>query len=168
MASSNLRLVIVLNRRDQRFTLHVLSTRDSSVNLTVKVGLITLDIKNEFNTALWASVLDALRGKDIPTYLWWLIDSYLANRTLHYQDDEVTTAIELSNEVPQDSVLGPTHWNVLYDRLLRLRLPKDTKLLVFIEMSKSYPEPNTVENWDRGWNQPPTSQKLSYLASGFS
>lgn len=49
--------------------------------------MLTLDIKNAFNSSPWASIIDAMRKKDIPIYLCKLIDSYLSDRTLTFEAD---------------------------------------------------------------------------------
>jgi len=63
-----------------------------------------------------------------------MIKSYLDNRRLQIDTGvEDTKEIEVSCEIPQGSVLGPTLWNVLYDGLLRTRLPTGVKFLAFAD-----------------------------------
>jgi len=66
---------------------------------------VSLDVKNAFNTAPWKTVDNALRVKNVPSYLMKMIRSYpqdlsiLVGETLHRRS---TTC-----GVPQGSVLGP-------------------------------------------------------------
>lgn len=48
-------------------------------------GVLMLDVKNAFNSAPWAKILDALRYKDTPPYLCKLVDSYLSERSITYR-----------------------------------------------------------------------------------
>ena len=82
-----------------------------------KIGLLTLDIKNAFNSASWEKILDAMCAKDLPLYLCRIINSYPTDRTLSININSKYTDVELSSGVLQSSVLGPTLWNLLYDSL---------------------------------------------------
>jgi len=44
-----------------------------------KIGVLTLDIRNAFNSAPWEAILKALLEKSIPSYLCRIIGSYLDN-----------------------------------------------------------------------------------------
>lgn len=49
----------------------------------------------------------------------------MSERTLEIGD---RSEIEITCGIPQGSVLGPTLWNVLYDEVLRLRVPPLVKM----------------------------------------
>lgn len=82
--------------------------------LKMKVGVILIDIKNAFNSAPWGKILEAAELKNIPQYLIRIIDSYLSNRSILYKDDGgINISETVTCGVPQESVLGPTLWNIL-------------------------------------------------------
>lgn len=84
------------------------------------VALITLDVKNAFNTAAWDIILTTLRQKGVSQYLINTINSYLDERSVQL---DKKTQLEVFSGVPQGSILGPTLWNVLYDGVLETVLP---------------------------------------------
>lgn len=94
---------------------------------------VTLDVKNAFNSASWQFILEALNRRKIENNLICLIASYLSERKIILQAEDLTEMEAVSGGVPQGSVLGPTLWNVLYDDLLRLDLPEETKLIGFAD-----------------------------------
>lgn len=96
-------------------------------------GVLTLDIKNAFNSAPRAKLLDALRDKDTPAYLCKMVDSYLSERSITYIITGGQLITELSIGVPQGSVLGPTLWNVLYYDLQNVRLTRSVTLIAFAD-----------------------------------
>ena len=84
--------------------------------------MVTVKVRNAFNSANWTAIRQALQSKNIPPYLQALLRNYFVGRTLHYNTDEGVVSRTISADVPQGSVLGPTLWNVMYDNLLRLPL----------------------------------------------
>lgn len=111
--------------------LEALKTTVKSSNL--KVGVLTLDIKNAFNSAPWKAILEAMNDKEVPGYLQRIICSYLENRSLLFESGGVEKNMMITCGVPQGSVLGPTLWNVLYDGLLRTHLPTGVEYLAFAD-----------------------------------
>lgn len=94
-------------------------------------ALVTLDVRNAFNTAPWVGIDQALRNKDIPLYLLRMLRSYLQGRVLLVGPQKTPRKVKCG--VPQGSVLGPALWNVYYDGLLGLQLPPSVKLIAFAD-----------------------------------
>lgn len=98
-----------------------------------KIGVLSLDVKNAFNSAPWEAIMGALQDKNVPSYLRHIIGSYLDNRTLLVSSGGNTKKVPLSIGVPQGSVIGPTLWNIHYDGLLKISLPTGVSFLAFAD-----------------------------------
>lgn len=66
--------------------------------------MVTLDIKNAFNTAPWETMMEELERREISQYLIGMIGAYLRGRTVISGDSE----LQMTCGVPQGSVLGPS------------------------------------------------------------
>ena len=98
------------------------------------VLLVTLDVKNAFNSARWVDMLEALRNTfRIPAYLLRLIENYLRQRLLIYETREGTRTMDVTSGAAQGSILGPDLWNVAYDSLLRSEMPEETVLVGYAD-----------------------------------
>ena len=86
-------------------------------------ALITIDVKNAFNSASWEAIAAAVERMKIPPHLCRLLRNYFDGRVLQYDMAEGVKTTSITAGVPQRKVLGPTLWNVLYDGILTLALP---------------------------------------------
>ena len=71
--------------------------------------VVTLDVKNAFNSAKWDHILDGIRKFNVPAYLERIIINYFQHRVLIYDSDEGTKTYRITGGVPQGSVLGPLY-----------------------------------------------------------
>jgi hypothetical protein len=96
-------------------------------------AIVTLDIKNAFNSARWSCIMKALGLLGIPYYIRKIVRNYFQNRILTYNTDIGCREYKVSGGVPQGSVLGPLLWNIMYDGVFRLKLTNDAKLVGFAD-----------------------------------
>ena len=98
------------------------------------VLLVTLDVRNAFNSARWCDMLDALENTfHVPPYLMRLIQDYLRFRLLIYNTAEGPRTMDVTSGAAQGSILGPDLWNVAYDSLLRSEMPEETVLVGYAD-----------------------------------
>lgn len=98
------------------------------------VMLVTLDVRNAFNSARWADMLDALQATFlIPPYLLRMLQSYLRDRELVFETLDGPRYREVTAGAAQGSILGPDLWNIMYDGILRMEMPHDTFLVGYAD-----------------------------------
>ncbi|KAF0771014.1 Uncharacterized protein FWK35_00001319 [Aphis craccivora] len=93
--------------------------------------LVTLDVKNAFNSLRWPMIDKALRHVQTPEYLVDMLRSWLSDRTLLAGAERTSRPVTCG--VPQGSVLGPALWNVAYDSLMRMDVLPGVKLIGFAD-----------------------------------
>ena len=94
------------------------------------VVMVTLDVKNAFNSAPWGGIIEQLNKIEISPYIIKLICSYLESRCLLVGKNH---KMDMTCGVPQGSVLGPTLWNLYYDDVLRLDVPDGTTIIGYAD-----------------------------------
>ena len=96
-------------------------------------ALISIDIRNAFNTARWNICIEAMVRKNVPDYLLRMIDDYLSDRWVIYEGDKSSLTEEMTCDAPQGLRVGPLVWNVMYDDFLRMDLPAGTSTIGFAD-----------------------------------
>ncbi|GBP15362.1 Retrovirus-related Pol polyprotein from type-1 retrotransposable element R1 [Eumeta japonica] len=77
--------------------------------------------------------MQALRDKNVPKYLCKIVASYFTDRILKYDTKNGPREYDITGGVQQGCVFGPLLWNIMYDGLLRLKLPRSVKLVAYAD-----------------------------------
>lgn len=95
--------------------------------------LVSLDVEATFNAAWWPAILKSLNDSRCPRNLHNLTRSYLSNRRVILQTDNIKTEAEITRGCPQGSCCGPRLWNIYYNSLLNLNYTHRTKTTAFAD-----------------------------------
>ena len=95
--------------------------------------MAALDIKNAFNSARWNRIMEVLERMKVPWYLRNMVASCFSDRILKYDTEEGPKEYRVTGGVLHGSVLGPLLWNIMYDGLLQLKLPRAVTTVAFAD-----------------------------------
>lgn len=110
------------------------------------VTLMTLDVRNAFNSARWDKILASLTDTfHVPPYLLRMVQSYLSERELTFDTAEGPRTREITAGAAQGSILGPDLWNAAYDGILQMEMPEDTFLVGYADDIAAVIVTRTVE-----------------------
>lgn len=93
-------------------------------------AVVALDVANAFNTTPWDILIRRLRERHIPVYLVNAVIGYLRSRRVQWGPD---AELRMCAGVPQGSVIGPLLWNIYYDSVLRIPLPRGVDIVGFAD-----------------------------------
>ena len=95
-------------------------------------ALVTLDVKNVFNSVRWRDLLSAPDQYQVPEYIGNVLENYLRDRVLRYGTTEGESINPVTSGAALGSANGPDMCNFLYDALLRLEMPSGSRLVTAI------------------------------------
>lgn len=123
--------------RANRSTIDAILKVRATINEICKKGniaLLSLDIKNAFNTLPWNRLEKTFEHFRFPVYLRRTLIDYFKDRRIEYKDGAgVIRQHQLSCGVPQGSLLGLLLWDLVYDAILRLEVPRGSSLIGYAD-----------------------------------
>lgn len=104
------------------------STEDAVVKLRSLVSscedkyilALAFDISGAFDNLWWPSILNELRRRGCPANLYKLMADYFANRVVVLKSTHGEVRKVVTKGCPQGSILGPSCWNLVFDRVLQI------------------------------------------------
>lgn len=95
--------------------------------------IISLDIKNAFNSIKPSIVVEKLKEYKCHDNLIKLADNMLKKRQILYEKDNIKICKTLTIGSPQGSPLSPLYWNITISDLLQRKFPSDTHIQAFAD-----------------------------------
>jgi hypothetical protein len=86
--------------------------------------LVSLDIKTALDAAWWPNILKSLQDCGCPRNLYYLIKSYLSQRSAILSTNSIKIERNISTGCPQRSCCSPRLWNIQYNSLLNLNFAR--------------------------------------------
>ena len=79
---------------------------------------LLFDISGAFDNVWWPDIFVALKRRNCPKNIYWLMRNYFEDRTVKIVGNYKEAEKRVSKGCPQGSVLGPSCWNLIFDDLL--------------------------------------------------
>lgn len=96
-------------------------------------AIISLDISGAFDHASWSVILANLIGHRVPDNLVQIMKDYFKSRTAALELSSSRVTKTMTGGCPQGSACGPGLWNILFDSVLKLKLPYGCQLIAFAD-----------------------------------
>lgn len=104
-------------------------------------ALVTFDVCNVFNSLRCHLLIFAeLRARGILAYLVRVLGSYFKWRKIRFHAEGRWRTRRVYIGVPRESMIGPLLWNLIYDSLLRLPLPRSCRFVGFVMTMMTWQE----------------------------
>lgn len=96
--------------------------------------IVTLDVRNAFNSAKWSDILKAVKEDfQVPAYLYNVLQSYLSERWVTFDTRDGRRQKRITAGAAQGSVLGADLWNVNYDGIFHIKMPDGVRLVGYAD-----------------------------------
>lgn len=100
-----------------------------STSLKMMTSIISVDIKNAFNSVNWQRIRALLDSYEVPHDLKNVINSFIDDRS-YYNGEE---ALPYDKGIPQSSSIGPILWVLIINDLLKENLGDDAKIQAYAD-----------------------------------
>lgn len=108
--------------REGRSTMDAIEAVTNEIKKGMKksgwVAGVCIDIKNAFGSIPWPKIMEAAEDAGLPGELLDILISYLSRRKAVVTAGREVKTAEITRGVPQGSILGPTLWNLGYNKVL--------------------------------------------------
>ena len=113
------------------------------------VAIVTFDVRNAFNSLRWDVIHEELERRGAPAYLKKMLRNYLSDGWVILHLNEGTIEQRMVTRVPQGSVIGPTLWNLVYDRFLKREVGQGCEVIGYADDIALLVAAKSLENFTR-------------------
>ena len=94
---------------------------------------VLLDTAGAFENAWYIAIINGLLKRNSPEYLLLIIKSFLSKRKATIVQDNASHTVTLSKGCPQESILSPFLWNIIFDQVLKIPLQPGIHIQAFAD-----------------------------------
>jgi hypothetical protein len=105
--------------------------------------LVSLDFQTAFDAAWWPNILKSLQDCGCSRNLYYLIKSYLNQRSAILSTNSIKMERDISRGCPQVSCCGPGLWNIQYNSSLSKAIAFEDDLML-VTRGKTVVEAETL------------------------